>query len=251
MKIHIISHVKVHSSTTHYNVLAKFGELPVELYALKLPMGFQQRFAHLPSSWLVSQATSLCQHLAKQGFHTWHKLTTMCKASWGLSHQETHNSPTTSKITLDNIKESFLAKEWNSFHLSGKKLDYLHLKLYECELYLKQPLTPPKRKIIVAYLTMNHRLAIEIGCWLTIPISRDNRLCHFCSYNAVENKAQFMFECSLYNPIRDEFPSIFKDVVLWSLKSFFEFDHQVDISFYVTEATTLCHYMELDGLKPS
>jgi hypothetical protein len=31
------------------------------------------------------------------------------------------------------------------FHLFGKKLDYLHLKDFlkkECELYLKQPLTP-------------------------------------------------------------------------------------------------------------
>ena len=55
-------------------------------------------------------------------------------------------------------------------------------------LYLKQPLTPPQLKIIIAYRTVNDKLAIEIGWCLTIPISRDNRLCHFCSYNAVENK---------------------------------------------------------------
>jgi hypothetical protein len=39
----------------------------------------------------------------------------------------------------------FLGKEWNSFHLLGKELDYQHLKdflKYECELYLKQPLMP-------------------------------------------------------------------------------------------------------------
>ena len=27
-----------------------------------------------------------------------------------------------------DVKEAFLAQEWNSFHLSRKKLDYLHLK---------------------------------------------------------------------------------------------------------------------------
>ena len=59
---------------------------------------------------------------------------------------------------------------------------------YECELYLKQPLTPPQHKIIVAYRTLNHRLAIEIGWSSTIPISRDNILCHFCSYNVVETR---------------------------------------------------------------
>ena len=56
--------------------------------------------------------------------------------------------------------------EWNSFHLSREKLDYLHLKdflEYECEFYLKQLLTPPQRKIILAYRTSNHRLVITIG----------------------------------------------------------------------------------------
>jgi hypothetical protein len=33
------------------------------------------------------------------------------------------------KIAFDAIKEAFsLLKKWNSFHLSGKRLDYLHLK---------------------------------------------------------------------------------------------------------------------------
>ena len=43
---------------------------------------------------------------------------------------------------------------WNSSHLFGKKLDYLHLKdfpKHQCELYLKQPSTPPQRKIVVIH----------------------------------------------------------------------------------------------------
>ena len=74
----------------------------------------KQLLAHLPSSWLVSQATSLSQHLAKQGANTLHKTTTMWKASWNLSHWETHANPT-SKIVFDDIKEAFLAKEWICF----------------------------------------------------------------------------------------------------------------------------------------
>ena len=57
----ITSHVKVHSSTTYHILLAKFRELPMDLCALKLTTGFQQRFAHLPFSWLVNKATSLSQ----------------------------------------------------------------------------------------------------------------------------------------------------------------------------------------------
>ena len=41
----------------------------------------------------------------------------------------------------------------------------------------------------------------------TIPSS----VCHFCSYNAIENEAHFVLEYPLYNPIRDKFPSIFQE----------------------------------------
>ena len=48
----------------------------------------------------------------------------MWKASCGLSQWETYDNPTPSIITFDDLKEDFLAKVWNSFHLSGKKLDF-------------------------------------------------------------------------------------------------------------------------------
>ena len=97
---------------------------------------------------------------------------------WGI-----HDNPTKWKA---DIKE---AKEWNSFHLSGKELDYFHLKdflKYKCELHLKQPLTPPPCNIIVAYNTSNHRLGIETTQWSTIL--NNTRLCHFCFYSNVVEK---------------------------------------------------------------
>ena len=117
--------------------------------------------------------------------------------------------------------------------------------------HLKQPLTPPQGKVIVAYHISNYRLAIKTRRWLTIPISRDNRLCHFCSYIVVENEVCFELECPMYNPIWDKFSSLFENVVLGSLKSFFQLDHQVDISLYLTEATALRHSMKLANLRPS
>jgi hypothetical protein len=62
--------VKVCSSTTYYTLLARFGKLPMKLYALRLAMSFQQHLAHLPSSWVVIQATSLYRHLDAQIFET-------------------------------------------------------------------------------------------------------------------------------------------------------------------------------------
>ena len=173
----------------------------------------QQQLTHVSPSWLLSKATSFSRHLVEHGFNTWHKLTTMRKASRGLSHRGTHDNRTTSKITNDDIKEAFLAKEWNSFHLLGKKLDYLNLKdfiKYEWGLYLKQPLTPPQLKIIANYRTLTHRLAIETRQWSSIPTSKDTRLCHLCSYNAVEKETHFVLKCPLSKPIEDMFPSLFK-----------------------------------------
>jgi hypothetical protein len=63
----------------------------------------------------------------------------------------THDNPTSSKITFVDLKEVFLAKEWNLFCISRKKPNYLHLKdilKYKCELYLKQPLAPSQSKFI-------------------------------------------------------------------------------------------------------
>ena len=79
----------------------------------------------------------------------------------------------------------YLQDEINVLHLG----DFCLFVNYECQLYLNQPLTRPQRKIIATYRTLNHRFAIELGWQSTIPISKDNRLCHSSSYNAVENEA--------------------------------------------------------------
>ena len=58
-----------------------------------------------------------------------------------------------------------------------------------------------------------------------------------------------MLECPLGNSTRDNFPSLFESVILWSLTSFFQLDHQVDISL-PTEATALHYFEELACLAP-
>jgi hypothetical protein len=70
------------------------------------------------------------------------------------------------------------------------------------------------------------------------------------STDAVENGAHFVLECPLYNPI-EKFPSIFENVILRSLKSFFQLDQFVDINFYLTHPTTLHGSKKLADLKPS
>ena len=42
-----------------FSFVSYFGELPMELYGLKLTTGCQQHLTHLSPSWLVNMATSL------------------------------------------------------------------------------------------------------------------------------------------------------------------------------------------------
>ena len=155
---------------------------------------------------------------------------------------ETHDNPTTLKTTYDNTRRFVLAKEWNSFHLSRKKLHYLPLRIFSntnVNCIWSNHWLHHSARTSLPTAPRTHRLAIETKQWTTIPISRDTRLCHLCSYNVIENDTHFMLGCPLHNPIRDDFSWLLESMVNGSLKSFIELDHQFDIRLHHTDATTL------------
>lgn len=85
--------------------------------------------------------------------------------------------------------------------------------------------------IIIAYRTSNHILAIEIGRWSTIHVSRDTVICRLSSSTGVETEAHFVLECPLCNCIINKFQLLHENGVLGSkVKCFFQSDHEVGIS---------------------
>lgn len=56
MRIHMISHIKLHSSTSYHIFLAHFGQHLMDLDVLKLPTGFQKKPSH-PTFLLVGQSS--------------------------------------------------------------------------------------------------------------------------------------------------------------------------------------------------
>ena len=56
----------------------------------------------------------------------------------------------------------------------------------------------------------------------------------------------FVLVCPLYNFIRDKFISLYVNVSLDNLKSFFWLDHYIDINLCLMEATTLYSF---EGIK--
>ena len=69
----MMSHIKMHSSTIYHILLVEFGELLIELHALKLTINILQQLAQVTPSWLVSKATSLSQHMVEHEFNTLYK----------------------------------------------------------------------------------------------------------------------------------------------------------------------------------
>ena len=150
-----------------------------------------------------------------------------------ISQWEAYDILTPPEIVLEAFKHTFHAMDWNPFHYTRKKLVYLHLKdflSYGCELYLKQPLTPPNTKLLL--LTTLKSQSCHQN-WSVVNYPQDKKLCHLCSYNVAENEAHFVLGYLLYNFFRERFPFIFQSIVLGSLKSFFQSIYQVDVSLYL------------------
>ena len=84
------------------------------------------------------------------------------------------------------------------------------------------------------------------GGRLSLSLERPNYVT-FASYNVVKNEAHFVVKWPLYNFIRNKSQSLLEIVVLGSLKSFFQLDHEVDISL----SHRLLFSATLAGLTPT
>ena len=85
--------------------------------------------------------------------------------SLSISMEKPMTSQHHQQVIFDDLEEVFLPKSGFLYPSPWEEVEYVHLKDFlknECVLYLKQSLTsPPPSKVIVAYCTSNHRLAIQ------------------------------------------------------------------------------------------
>ena len=61
----------------------------------------------------------------------------------------------------------------------------------------------PSRKALVRFRISSHQLRIETGRYENIP--RNERICHFCTSNKIEDENHFLLDCKAYSQIRDIF----------------------------------------------
>ena len=99
----------------------------------------------------------------------------------------------------DHVKQKWL----NDINSSSKGHTYKIFKpIFGYENYLD--FLPTKfRKILVKFRISNHRLPVETGRWLGIPL--DDRCCTFCNARQLADEMHFIFECKALTDIRKTF----------------------------------------------
>jgi hypothetical protein len=137
-----------------------------------------------------------------------------------------------SKTTYVDIKEAFLAKEWKSFHLSLKKLDYLHFEnflTYDCELYLKQPRNHNARSLLpITPRTIDLSLKLDDG-----QLSVSLEMLDYAPFSPLMQLKTRHISC--WNvpdttPLKINFHNLLENVASRSLKSSFQLDPQININ---------------------
>ena len=74
---------------------------------------------------------------------------------------------------------------------------------YSSSPYLVLTRKNPSRKALVRFRISSHQLRIETGRYENIP--RNERICHFCTSNKIEDENHFLLDCKAYSQIRDIF----------------------------------------------
>ena len=94
---------------------------------------------------------------------------------------------------------------WNQTLQQSQKLSfYCTIKDdYSPSPYLVLTRKNPSRKALVTFRISSHQLRIETGRYENIP--RNERICHFCTSNKIEDENHFLLDCKAYSQIRDIF----------------------------------------------
>ena len=95
------------------------------------------------------------------------------------------------------------------------------------ENFVKYNLTPSERSLVSQYRMVILPLAIETGWFQGVKL--EEHLCICCNSGAVEDEVHFMFDCSLYNDLREE---LFNTVIDTKPNFIYEsFEEQLKILF--------------------
>ena len=108
------------------------------------------------------------------------------------------------KQYINVMKQKYIS-HWNQTLQNSQKLSFYNTIKNNSSPFTNLVLTRrnPLRKTLLKLRISCHKLRIETGRYDNIP--RNERLCHFCNCNNIEDETHFLLDCSAYSRVRDIF----------------------------------------------
>ena len=114
------------------------------------------------------------------------------------------------KCNIVNMKRLLLNAFMEKWRLDCTKVNKLKTYIkykeeFNVEPYLIISMNRKCRSYVAQFRCGILPLKIETGRFSTQYVPEQNRICSFCESNSIENEYHFVFDCSLYNELRNDF----------------------------------------------
>jgi hypothetical protein len=237
----------VNKNATNTAVKAELGQFPLCIKALQLSLKYWHRFYTVDPNSLVKKAyieSLMTIHTKHIGWSSCiHNLlkTLDLEDTWNNQNEESF----VNYIFLKQKMEKLYADKWkDNIKHSTKLKTFANIKTdFKLEQYLLHFPVITRRNFTRIRIS-SHHLAVEIGRYTKPLTPYDNRLCHFCYFDCIEDEQHFLFECPYYASERD---------FLFSQLDFLDIDFTNTEYLFVTLMSTmdydvcsiLCNYINV------
>ena len=131
-------------------------------------------------------------------------------------------------IVKQHLSDLFLQDCRATINTSPKCMLYRYLDVNQstgAQFYLQKRLSSNFKSLLYKYRTSSHKLNIESGRFLNIL--RNERVCHICDLQDIEDEYHFILVCPVYHDLRVKYikpyyfrrPSMYKLIGLFDCKS--------------------------------
>ena len=209
----------VRQATPTEVVYAELGRFQLSVDWAKLIVRFWTRLVHMEESRLVKQAFILSLELAGRAranlpaaHRPWAAQVKSLFETLGLAV----NLSASTEVNAADVVKTMQARHVGELSACAKsKVQHyvscvrggISLEGYQPAEYLAAVADRPRRERLAQLRTGSHWLRVETGRWQRLE--RAQRLCPHCDAGIVEDEMHLVFDCALYNGVRQQFADLF------------------------------------------
>ena len=199
-------YLQVHNKASNIACRAELGKFPMIIDINKKILNYLDYLRGKDEDSIVKQALQISIDLHHNGKTSFYSNLMKMVDYYDLNYDFSCNSLSDSIVNrYIGIMKNKYVSYWNQTLQQSQKLSfYCTIKDdYSPSPYLVLTRKNPSRKALVTFRISSHQLRIETGRYENIP--RNERICHFCTSNKIEDENHFLLDCKAYSQIRDIF----------------------------------------------